>query len=138
MEPQLPEEGAASLHPRLLRGPGRDQASACAHQAFHSLGLSQGGPGLEPRPPVETCCYLPGTVHTPPTPLPVFQAQAVTLTVAQAFKVAFEFWQVSKEGESCSRTLWAGGGVEGAAEGWQSRVGRGGEWMVKALESGLD
>uniref|UniRef100_A0A8C8ZRV0 Low density lipoprotein receptor adapter protein 1 n=1 Tax=Prolemur simus TaxID=1328070 RepID=A0A8C8ZRV0_PROSS len=26
-------------------------------------------------------------------------AQAVTLTVAQAFKVAFEFWQVSKEGE---------------------------------------
>uniref|UniRef100_A0A803THZ5 Low density lipoprotein receptor adaptor protein 1 n=1 Tax=Anolis carolinensis TaxID=28377 RepID=A0A803THZ5_ANOCA len=27
-------------------------------------------------------------------------AQAVTLTVAQAFKVAFEFWQASKEGES--------------------------------------
>uniref|UniRef100_A0A670Y9D0 Low density lipoprotein receptor adaptor protein 1 n=1 Tax=Pseudonaja textilis TaxID=8673 RepID=A0A670Y9D0_PSETE len=26
-------------------------------------------------------------------------AQAVTLTVAQAFKVAFEFWQASKEGE---------------------------------------
>uniref|UniRef100_A0A8B9U944 Low density lipoprotein receptor adaptor protein 1 n=1 Tax=Anas zonorhyncha TaxID=75864 RepID=A0A8B9U944_9AVES len=26
-------------------------------------------------------------------------AQAVTLTVAQAFKIAFEFWQASKEGE---------------------------------------
>lgn len=30
------------------------------------------------------------------------QAQAVTLTVAQAFKVAFEFWQASKEGKSAS------------------------------------
>uniref|UniRef100_A0A8C6ZNN6 Low density lipoprotein receptor adaptor protein 1 n=1 Tax=Nothoprocta perdicaria TaxID=30464 RepID=A0A8C6ZNN6_NOTPE len=27
-------------------------------------------------------------------------AQAVTLTVAQAFKIAFEFWQASKEGEA--------------------------------------
>lgn len=26
------------------------------------------------------------------------QAQAVTLTVAQAFRVAFEFWQAAKEG----------------------------------------
>lgn len=26
------------------------------------------------------------------------QAQAVTLTVAQAFRVAFEFWEVAKEG----------------------------------------
>lgn len=30
--------------------------------------------------------------------LSLFQAQAVTLTVAQAFKVAFEFWQNTKEG----------------------------------------
>ncbi len=29
------------------------------------------------------------------------QAQAVTLTVAQAFRVAFEFWQAAKEGISC-------------------------------------
>ncbi|NXK66473.1 ARH protein, partial [Sylvietta virens] len=29
-------------------------------------------------------------------------AQAVTLTVAQAFKIAFEFWQAAKEGESPS------------------------------------
>lgn len=29
---------------------------------------------------------------------PSQQAQAVTLTVAQAFKVAFEFWQAAKEG----------------------------------------
>uniref|UniRef100_A0A8C1N0I4 Low density lipoprotein receptor adaptor protein 1b n=1 Tax=Cyprinus carpio TaxID=7962 RepID=A0A8C1N0I4_CYPCA len=28
-------------------------------------------------------------------------AQAVTLTVAQAFRVAFEFWQAAKEGISC-------------------------------------
>lgn len=28
------------------------------------------------------------------------QAQAVTLTVAQAFKIAFEFWQAAKEGEA--------------------------------------
>lgn len=56
------------------------------------------------RPAFQTCCYLPDKAPLP-TPLPVFQAQAVTLTVAQAFKVAFEFWQVSKEGESCSGTL---------------------------------
>ncbi|GAB5574706.1 low density lipoprotein receptor adapter protein 1 isoform X1 [Prionailurus iriomotensis] len=31
------------------------------------------------------------------------QAQAVTLTVAQAFKVAFEFWQVSKEESNACR-----------------------------------
>lgn len=30
--------------------------------------------------------------------LPPPQAQAVTLTVAQAFRVAFEFWQAAKEG----------------------------------------
>lgn len=29
---------------------------------------------------------------------PVLQAQAVALTVAQAFTVAFELWQVAKEG----------------------------------------
>ncbi|XP_030887857.1 low density lipoprotein receptor adapter protein 1 [Leptonychotes weddellii] len=46
-------------------------------------------------PAFQTCCYLPDRL--PPPPFPVFQAQAVTLTVAQAFKVAFEFWQVSKE-----------------------------------------
>lgn len=57
-----------------------------------------------PSPPVCTCyCWL--ILHLPPTPFPVFQAQAVTLTVAQAFKVAFEFWQVSKEGESSSWAL---------------------------------
>lgn len=67
----------------------------------------------------------------------MFQAQAVTLTVAQAFKVAFEFWQVSKEGESCLRTLWVGSGIEQAVEeGWQSAMGWGGE--AKAQESGLD
>ncbi|KAF7242382.1 Low density lipoprotein receptor adapter protein 1 [Varanus komodoensis] len=32
-------------------------------------------------------------------------AQAVTLTVAQAFKVAFEFWQASKEGERVKSAL---------------------------------
>uniref|UniRef100_A0A8C9ER27 Low density lipoprotein receptor adaptor protein 1 n=1 Tax=Pavo cristatus TaxID=9049 RepID=A0A8C9ER27_PAVCR len=32
-------------------------------------------------------------------PLCLCPAQAVTLTVAQAFKIAFEFWQASKEGE---------------------------------------
>lgn len=32
--------------------------------------------------------------------LSALQAQAVTLTVAQAFKIAFEFWQAAKEGES--------------------------------------
>lgn len=52
-----------------------------------------------PNPPVHTCfCCL--RLHPSPPSFPVFQAQAVTLTVAQAFKVAFEFWQVSKEGES--------------------------------------
>uniref|UniRef100_G1RCX0 Low density lipoprotein receptor adaptor protein 1 n=1 Tax=Nomascus leucogenys TaxID=61853 RepID=G1RCX0_NOMLE len=40
-----------------------------------------------------------GAVAPLPIPTSCFQAQAVTLTVAQAFKVAFEFWQVSKEGE---------------------------------------
>lgn len=29
------------------------------------------------------------------------QAQAVSLTVAQAFRVAFEFWEVAKEGTEC-------------------------------------
>ncbi|XP_035970822.2 low density lipoprotein receptor adapter protein 1 isoform X2 [Halichoerus grypus] len=36
-------------------------------------------------------------------------AQAVTLTVAQAFKVAFEFWQVSKEGCPCPAIAGGGG-----------------------------
>lgn len=68
--------------------------------AFRSL--AWGGHPLSP--PVHTCfCWL--TLHPSPPPFPVFQAQAVTLTVAQAFKVAFEFWQVSKEGESSSRAL---------------------------------
>lgn len=31
--------------------------------------------------------------------LSVLQAQAVALTVAQAFTIAFELWQVAKEGE---------------------------------------
>lgn len=62
--------------------------------AFQSL--SRGG---RPGPPVRTCFRWLILCPSPPS-LPVFQAQAVTLTVAQAFKVAFEFWQVSKEGES--------------------------------------
>lgn len=33
-----------------------------------------------------------------PSCLSLQQAQAVTLTVAQAFRVAFEFWQAAKEG----------------------------------------
>lgn len=28
-----------------------------------------------------------------------FQAQAVTLTVAQAFKVALDLWEIAQEGE---------------------------------------
>lgn len=59
-------------------------------------GGSQGSwPGV-PSPPVQTCSAL---ADAAPLPIPTscFQAQAVTLTVAQAFKVAFEFWQVSKE-----------------------------------------
>ena len=32
----------------------------------------------------------------------VLQAQAVALTVAQAFTVAFELWQVAKEGRNCT------------------------------------
>uniref|UniRef100_A0A8C1L184 Low density lipoprotein receptor adaptor protein 1a n=1 Tax=Cyprinus carpio TaxID=7962 RepID=A0A8C1L184_CYPCA len=32
-------------------------------------------------------------------------AQAVTLTVAQAFRVAFEFWEVAKEGTECHISL---------------------------------
>lgn len=36
---------------------------------------------------------------------PVFQAQAVALTVAQAFTVAFELWQVAKEGRKCTLVL---------------------------------
>lgn len=67
-----------------------------------------------PQPPVQTCYYPPNTAPPPLNSLPVFQAQAVTLTVAQAFKVAFEFWQVSKEGEPCSQTLCVGGSEEGA------------------------
>lgn len=39
----------------------------------------------------------------PPCPL---QAQAVTLTVAQAFKIAFEFWQAAKEGEPYPLFTW--------------------------------
>lgn len=37
------------------------------------------------------------------------QAQAVTLTVAQAFRVAFEFWQAAKEGKE---------GTHGHTDGW--------------------
>lgn len=33
------------------------------------------------------------------------QAQAVALTVAQAFTIAFELWQVAKEGESIKGSL---------------------------------
>ncbi|MEE6484920.1 hypothetical protein FKM82_014102 [Ascaphus truei] len=36
-------------------------------------------------------------------------AQAVTLTVAQAFKVAFEFWQVSKDGKEKRETSGSDG-----------------------------
>lgn len=34
---------------------------------------------------------------------PVLQAQAVALTVAQAFTIAFELWQVAKEGRSIKK-----------------------------------
>lgn len=37
-----------------------------------------------------------------PSPSVVSQAQAVTLTVAQAFKVALDLWEVAQEG----RLLW--------------------------------
>lgn len=63
-------------------------------QALQSL--SWGG---SPQPSSSYLLLLPDAAPIPPS-FPVFQAQAVTLTVAQAFKVAFEFWQVSKEGES--------------------------------------
>nr|XP_034814519.2 low density lipoprotein receptor adapter protein 1 isoform X5 [Pan paniscus] len=44
-------------------------------------------------------------------------AQAVTLTVAQAFKVAFEFWQVSKEEkEKRDKASQEGGDVLGARQ----------------------
>lgn len=36
---------------------------------------------------------------------PVLQAQAVALTVAQAFTIAFELWQVAKEGRSIKKSL---------------------------------
>lgn len=39
------------------------------------------------------------------------QAQAVTLTVAQAFRVAFEFWQAAKEGTHGCPRRWG-------CEGW--------------------
>ena len=42
-------------------------------------------------PPLPSLCYK---VCFPPS----LQAQAVALTVAQAFTVAFELWQVAKEG----------------------------------------
>lgn len=78
-----------------------------------------------PQPPVQTCSYPPNTAPSPELSLPVFQAQAVTLTVAQAFKVAFEFWQVSKEGELCSDTV-CGGGAEGALKAcWVLGAGEG-------------
>lgn len=35
---------------------------------------------------------------------PVAQAQAVALTVAQAFTVAFELWQEAKEGRKLRRS----------------------------------
>uniref|UniRef100_A0A2I3GLY0 Low density lipoprotein receptor adaptor protein 1 n=1 Tax=Nomascus leucogenys TaxID=61853 RepID=A0A2I3GLY0_NOMLE len=59
---------------------------------------AQHGVGLQVAVASPTCSAL---ADTAPLPIPTscFQAQAVTLTVAQAFKVAFEFWQVSKEGE---------------------------------------
>lgn len=38
------------------------------------------------------------TLNPPPVSLPA-QAQAVTLTVAQAFKVALDLWEVAQEGE---------------------------------------
>ncbi|NWI14215.1 ARH protein, partial [Crypturellus soui] len=42
------------------------------------------------------------------------QAQAVTLTVAQAFKIAFEFWQASKEEkEKREKTTLEGEGASG-------------------------
>lgn len=77
--------------------------------AFRSL--AWGGHPLSP--PVHTCfCWL--TLHPSPPPFPVFQAQAVTLTVAQAFKVAFEFWQVSKEEkEKREKANQEGGDVPG-------------------------
>ncbi|XP_030075345.1 low density lipoprotein receptor adapter protein 1 [Microcaecilia unicolor] len=51
-------------------------------------------------------------------------AQAVTLTVAQAFKVAFEFWQVAREGkEKWEKTLLDGEALHTApTEGSESRA----------------
>lgn len=43
MGPQLPGEGVVSLH----LGCFGDLGGASSHQAFRSLGWSQGGPGLE-------------------------------------------------------------------------------------------
>lgn len=80
------------ITPQAAVGNGGDRRPpAGPSRACHGVGA--------PNPPVHTCfCCL--RLHPSPPSFPVFQAQAVTLTVAQAFKVAFEFWQVSKEGES--------------------------------------
>lgn len=49
---------------------------------------------------------------------PVLQAQAVALTVAQAFTIAFELWQVAKEGGSIKITIKSvcGGAAISSAE----------------------
>lgn len=47
---------------------------------------------------------------------PVLQAQAVALTVAQAFTIAFELWQVAKEGRSIKITSVCGGVAISSAE----------------------
>lgn len=56
-------------------------------------------------PALQFILAFAANTHPSPPSFPVFQAQAVTLTVAQAFKVAFEFWQASKEGESFLRGI---------------------------------
>lgn len=45
---------------------------------------------------------------------------------------------MSKEGESCSKTLWVGGSVRGGIEeGWQSSVGWGGDGKGPGVRPGL-
>uniref|UniRef100_A0A2I3HQQ7 Low density lipoprotein receptor adaptor protein 1 n=1 Tax=Nomascus leucogenys TaxID=61853 RepID=A0A2I3HQQ7_NOMLE len=74
---------------------------------------AQHGVGLQVAVASPTCSAL---ADTAPLPIPTscFQAQAVTLTVAQAFKVAFEFWQVSKEGEPLRLHCGCGGSLTGS------------------------
>lgn len=87
---------------RSLRGSGCPSLGAVVSWDWESEGLGGGLPGVEPAGAAGPAPRLPVLTYHSLFPLSVWQAQAVTLTVAQAFKVAFEFWQVSKEGEYVS------------------------------------